>query len=327
MKTTYVHLEQQNAVVSPASGKPCVATVGFFDGVHLGHKHLINKMCEYARQYDMETAVVTFERHPRQVLNPDWHPQLLTSLDEKAILLAQTGIDRMVVLQFDSLMASLSARQFMQLILKERLGVATLFTGYDNRFGHQRQEGFADYVNYGRSMGMEVLQADELEAGGLKVSSSAVRNYLAQGDVAKAAQCLGHPYFMAGTIVRGQHIGTGIGFPTANLQPEEPLKLIPAPGVYAVRVRLEDSLETKHAMMNIGRRPTFHGSKQTLEAHILRFQGDIYGQRMIVLWEQRLRDERRFDSREALVSQLRLDAEAAEQCLNTHSNDSLFQHL
>lgn len=327
MKTIYVHLGQQNAVVSPVSDKPCVATVGFFDGVHLGHKHLINKMCDYARQHGMETAVVTFERHPRQVLNPDWHPQLLTSLEEKGILIAQTGIDRMVVLQFDSFMASLSAQQFMQLILKERLGVATLFTGYDNRFGHQRQEGFADYVSYGQRMGIEVLQADELEADGLKVSSSAIRSYLTQGDVAKAEQCLGHPYFMTGTIVHGNRIGTGIGFPTANLQPDEPLKLIPAPGVYAVRVRLEDSLETKHAMMNIGQRPTFHGNSLTLETHILHFTGNLYGQRMVVLWEQRLRDERQFDSRQALIEQLHRDAEAAEQCLNTDSHDYLFQRL
>jgi len=318
MEITHVNMEQFGADAELCSNKPCVATVGFFDGVHLGHRHLIGKMREYARQRGMETVVVTFECHPRQVLDSTWQPRLLSSLEEKMHLLAQTGIDRIAVLRFDRQMASLSAYDFMQLILKERLGVKTLFTGYDNRFGHQRSEGFADYVDYGKRMGMEVLQADELNADGLKVSSSAIRSHLAAGDVAKAAQCLGHPYFMAGTIVKGYHIGTGIGFPTANLQPDEPLKLIPAPGVYAVKVQVGDSPEMRNAMMNIGCRPTFHGERQTIEAHILHFEGDIYGQHMRVWWVQRLRDEQRFGGREALVAQLRQDAEAAERCLNDY---------
>lgn len=310
-----MNMGQLGAGVGLISSKPCVATVGFFDGVHVGHCHLIGKMCDYARERGMETVVVTFERHPRQVLDSDWQPRLLSSLEERTRLLAQTGIDRLVFLQFDRQMAALSARDFMQRVLKERLGVGTLFTGYDNRFGHQRSEGFDDYVGYGRGMGMEVVQADKLDADGLKVSSSTIRTYLSKGDVVRAAQCLGYPYFMSGTVVKGFHIGTGMGFPTANLQPDEPLKLVPAPGAYAVMVRIGDSATALPAMMNIGCRPTFDGDRQTLETHILHFEGDIYRQRMAVRWIRRLRDERRFDSREALVAQLRKDAEAAECCL------------
>lgn len=318
MEITHVNMEQLGADAGVGGKNPCVATVGFFDGVHVGHRHLIRRMCAYASERGLEAVVVTFERHPRQVLDSDWQPKLLSSLEERTQMLAQTGIDRIAVLQFDRQMASLSARDFMLRILKERLGVNTLFTGYDNRFGHQRSEGFDDYVSYGRSMGMEVVRADEVHADGLKVSSSTIRTYLTKGDVGKAAQCLGRPYSMSGTVVKGYHIGTDIGFPTANLQPDEPLKLIPAPGAYAVMVRVGDSTTALPAMMNIGCRPTFDGDRQTLETHILHFDGDIYGQRMVVWWIQRLRDEQRFDSREDLVAQLRQDAEAAEQCLNNY---------
>ena len=324
MKTIYVNMEHFEDADSPQNLPPCAATVGFFDGVHLGHQHLIATMREQAARQGLETAVVTFDRHPRQVLNPDWQPQLLTSAVEKAVLLAQTGIDRLVILHFDRQMATLSAREFMQRILLKHLNVRLLYTGYDNRFGHERTESFADYVSYGHDMGMTVSQADELRADGLKVSSSAIRSYLAEGAVERAAQCLGHPYFLTGTVVSGQHIGTDIGFPTANLQPDEPLKLIPANGVYAAKVRLQNSLEQKHAMTNIGHRPTFNGQRLTLETHILHFTGDIYGQRMVVALIGRLRGEQKFDNEQALAEQLHHDAEAATQYLNYDPQENPF---
>lgn len=298
---------------------PCVATIGFFDGVHLGHRYLINKVVDTARQQQLASVAVTFASHPRQVLQPQWHPQLLSTLQEKTTLLATTGIDRLVVLPFDSDMASLTARDFMYLILYRQLGVKTLIMGYDNHFGHRQAgstEGFDDYVAYGREMGMTVLQGQPFDAADVRVSSSKIRHFLTEGQVELAAQCLGRPYELSGTVVSGEHIGTGMGYPTANLQPADADKLIPASGAYAVLVRMEGSRELKHGMMNIGNRPTFGGHHKTLEAHIFYFDQDVYGQQLTVSFISRLRAEQRFDSPEALMAQLEDDSRRAEEILN-----------
>lgn len=308
MKTIFLNRQVERPV-------SCVATIGFFDGVHLGHRYIISKVVEYARREGLASMVVTFERHPRQVLHSDWCPQLLSTLDEKLEQLSQTGIDFLVVLQFDESMASLSAHDFMHDILWQRLGVKVLVTGYDNRFGHNRTEGFDDYVRYGREMGMAVVQGDPIEVSSIRVSSSKVRRLLAEGLVEQAAECLGRPYMLSGRVVCGEHIGREMGFPTANLQLADDGKLIPASGVYAVKVKLEGSAELYHGMMNIGSRPTFGGQHQTLETHIFHFGGDIYGQQMTVLFVSRLRSEKRFDSREALMLQLESDLHQAEEKL------------
>ena len=298
---------------------PCVATIGFFDGVHQGHCYLINKVVETARQEGLVSMVVTFANHPRQVIQPDWRPQLLSTLDEKVALLSQTGIDLLVILHFDRTMADLSAYDFMHDILLSRLNVKTLFTGYDNRFGHREPdstEGFDDYVQYGHEMGMNVLQGEPFRTSDVRVSSSKVRHFLQEGQIELANQCLGHSYELTGKVVSGEHIGSGLGFPTANLQLTATDKLIPAPGVYAVKVHIEGSPASTAGMMNIGSRPTFGGSHQTLEVHVFRFSGNLYGQMLSVSFVSRLRSETKFDSREALVAQLKEDARRTEEILN-----------
>ena len=308
-----VYLDKQTELLS--SG---VATIGFFDGVHLGHRYLIDKVCEIARGKGMLSTVITFASHPRQVLQPSWHPQLLSTFEEKMALLSQTGIDQVVVLRFDEAMAALSAHDFMFDILCKQLGVKVLLAGYDNHFGHRSsdsQEGFADYVKYGEEMGISVVQGAPFVAGDVRVSSSKVRGFLHEGNVEQAAQCLGHPYELTGKVVSGEHIGTSMGYPTANLQPTDANKLIPAPGVYAVKVRMKESLEVRHGMMNIGCRPTFNGDHQTLETHIFHFSHDIYGKEMTVWFISRLREETRFSSQEALKVQLEADAHQAETIL------------
>lgn len=297
---------------------PCVATIGFFDGVHLGHCFLINKVVETARNMGMVSMVVTFAVHPGQVLCRGNHPQLLSTLDEKTALLAQTGVGRLAVLPFDTAMAALSARDFMDEVLLRRLGVRVLVTGYDNHFGRRdasSPEGFCDYVRYGRELGMTVLPCSPFDAGPVRVSSSQIRRFLQEGDIGQATRCLGRRYELTGEVIRGYHIGTGLGFPTANLQPCCGEKLIPAPGVYAVWVRIGDSREQLSGMMNIGRRPTFDGSQLTLEVHIFHFKADLYGQQMTVSFVQRLRSEMKFDSSEALASQLATDARRSEEIL------------
>lgn len=296
--------------------QPSVATIGFFDGVHRGHRHLISTlMSEAGKDAGMRSMVITFDRHPRQVLSQEYRPRLLTTPDEKLLLLSKTGVDATTMLRFDIRTASMSAREFMQTVLRDRLNVRKLIIGYDNRFGHNRAEGFEDYVRHGREIGIEVVQSTPFELDGVKVSSSVVRSCLTEGEVGMAAQCLGYPYFIAGHVVGGCQEGRKIGFPTANVHVDDELKLIPKPGVYAVKVRTEGSVSLRHGMMNIGTRPTFNGHETTLEVNIFNFEDDIYGQSIDVLFCQRLREERRFSSISRLQAQLREDREQAENLL------------
>ena len=292
------------------------ATIGFFDGVHRGHRFLIERLMADARSHGLQSMVITFDEHPRRVLGSDFQPRLLTTLDEKCRLLAQTGIGRTEVLHFDRQLAQLSARRFMADILRGRLGVRRLFIGYDNRFGHNREETFADYVRYGRELGMEVVQTPQLEPSGRHISSSVVRHDLEQGALADANEALGYTYFLSGTVVGGEHVGRSIGFPTANIEPSSADKLIPRAGAYAVGVRIDDEEQERPAMMNIGTRPTFGSHRQTLEAHLLDFHGDLYAHRLTVSFSHWLRPERAFDSAEALVRQLEKDRTAALRILN-----------
>ena len=297
-------------------GSSYAATIGFFDGVHQGHRFLIDRLCRIARERGMRSMVITFARHPRQVLQTDWQPQLLSTLDEKRELLRQTGVDRVEVLQFDVAMSELSAHDFMQQVLKERLGVELLLTGYDNRFGHHRAEGFDDYVNYGRELGIEVMAGEPLAVKDTNVSSSRIRKLLQEGNVADAALCLGHPYPLSGCVVHGEQIGRQLGFPTANLALDDACKLIPERGVYAVSVSIEGDSCVYGGMMNIGRRPTFEGHHTTLEVHLLQYSGDLYGKRLTVRFIARLREERPFPDRDALIAQMNEDKQQALQILN-----------
>ncbi len=291
---------------------PCVATIGMFDGVHRGHRFVLRHVCDYARAHGLSTTVITFDRHPREVVHTDWQPQLLTTFEERMGLLKETGIDRCVILPFNKEMAALSAREFMSLMVN-RLGVKVLMTGYDNRFGHNRNDTFEDYVRYGKELGMMVERLPSLRQEStannqhLEVSSSVIRRMLEEGDVRKAAEALTYPYRITGKVVSGEHIGTTLGFPTANLQPDNCRKLIPAPGVYAVRCLMEGGRKTYMGMMNIGTRPTFGEHAQTMEVYILDYEGDLYGQTISVEFLERLRDERRFDSKEELKVQLEED--------------------
>ncbi|MDD7317210.1 MAG: bifunctional riboflavin kinase/FAD synthetase [Prevotella sp.] len=288
--------------------RPCVATIGFFDGVHRGHRFLIERVVTEAKSRGLGSTVITFDRHPREVLECEYLPRLLSTNEEKTALLSTTGIERCAVLPFSKEMAQLSARDFMLKIMKERLGVEVLVIGYDNRFGHNRSDGFDGYVRYGREMGIEVLPAQAFMLNGIGVSSSVIRTFISKGEVEMAGVCLGCHYAFSGTVVGGHRIGRELGFPTANILPEDARKIIPEQGAYAVRVRVEGMTGEMPAMMNVGTRPTFDGDKQTLEAHILDFNGDIYGRRINVAFTHKLREERQFSSVEELKEQLERDA-------------------
>jgi len=279
-----------------------------FDGVHRGHQFVLQQVVTTARQRGLLPMAITFDRSPRSEL-------VLTPLPEKLSLLKSAGIDRVEVLPFTEELKAMTARQFMQQVLKERLHVKVLLTGYDNRFGRNREEGFDDYVRYGRELDIDV---QALPPKG-DVSSSLIRRLLLEGRVAEAAEAMGHLYVVRGHVVHGEHVGTGLGYPTANIVAENACQLLPEAGAYAVMVQIGEEATLRPAMMNIGRRPTFDGQQQTQEVHLLHYDGDLYGQQLAVSFVQRLRDEQRFDSMEALQAQLSHDAQQAEKLLNMKS--------
>lgn len=279
-----------------------VATIGMFDGVHRGHQFVLQHVADEARQRGLQSMAITFDKSG---------PQTLTPLDQKRLLLTKTGIDRIEVLTFNDALKQKTAREFMERELRDRLNVKVLLTGYDNRFGHNRIEGFEDYVRYGRELGIEVLQLPQEG----EISSSIIRQLVIDGDIHKANELLGNPYTILGSVEHGEHIGTKLGYPTANLVLVDKCQMIPAAGVYAVKIRMENSVEWKHGMMNIGTRPTFDGQHQTLEVNVFRLKENLYGQQLQVAFVERLRGEQRFDSIESLKTQLQQDAIEAERIL------------
>jgi len=296
-------------------GAGAVATIGFFDGVHRGHAFLLQQVRTEARRRGLRSLAVTFPDHPRRVLAGRQAPALLTSPQAKLRLLAALGMDACAVLDFTPELAALTACRFMDECLRRRLGVRCLVIGYDHRFGSDRSAGFADYVEWGRAIGIDVVQAEELPAAGLHVSSSAIRRYLEAGDVECANRCLGRSYSLDGTVVEGRHVGRGLGFPTANLRPADARLLLPARGAYAAWAEVDG---VRHAaMVNIGCRPTLaNGNDLTVEAHLLDFGGDLYGQRLTLVFEHRLREERAFGQIDGLRRQLRLDAQRTKELLS-----------
>lgn len=298
--------------------QPCVATLGFFDGVHLGHKFLIRQVIGEAHVLGLPSMVITFDRHPRQVLHKDYQPELLTTLDAKLKLLEQTGVDVVVVLHFDETMASLSARDFMADILRNQLNVEKFVIGYDNRFGHNRSESFDDYVCYGHETGIEVVRSEAFVLDDIQVSSSVIRAFIKEGEITLANRCLGYPYTVVGRVVDGFKQGRKMGYPTANLNTADSGQLLPANGIYATQVRLGDESRLRPAMTNIGTRPTFGDNAPTLESHIFNFRQDIYGQTLHLSFVARIREERKYDNVTLLVEQIKEDEKNIEEFFKNH---------
>ena len=290
---------------------PFVATIGFFDGVHTGHRYLIEQVKSEASKRSLPSAVVTFPVHPRKVLNKAYQPALLCGYEEKIERLAGTGIDYCIVLDFTPEISQLTAEDFMHNILKEQLGVDTLIIGYDHRFGRNRAEGFSNYTEYGKRMNMTVLQSSEMSLSE-HVSSSRIRRLLGSGYVEKAAKLLGYNYSISGKIIEGFKIGRTIGFPTANIKAWEDFKVIPAFGVYAVLVHVEG--ETYQGMLYIGKKPTVQNSDNiTLEVNIFDFDEDIYNKSLSVEFIEFVRVDKKFPDIEALKFQITRDKETIKE--------------
>ena len=295
--------------------KVAVVTTGFFDGVHLGHRHVLETVVSSARERGEEAVVVTFWPHPRTVLQQDARDfRLLSSLEEKKALLLRSGIDRVEVIPFTRTFAALTAAEYLSL-LRDRFGASVVVMGYDNRIGSDRKTAASlvpgvvtpEIVPAGAiAAGSTAVTPDNVPAGA--ISSTRIRKLLEEGKVEDACQMLGYRYGLYGVVVAGNRVGRTIGFPTANMQLYEPLKLVPENGVYAVEV---DVLGRQYrGMCNIGLRPTVGGGGRTIETHILDFNEDIYGLPMGIRFVRRIRDEIRFPSLEALRLQLVQDADA-----------------
>ena len=285
-----------------------VVTTGFFDGVHLGHRHVIETVVSSARERGEEAVVVSFWPHPRAVLQQDARElRLLSTLEEKKAMLLSLGIDRVEVLPFTQEFAALTAADYLHM-LQDRFGATLVVMGYDNTIGSDKKTGRELY-------GSQILISEEYhpchsERSEESVSSTVIRRKLSEGDVEGGNAMLGYEYSLTGAVVAGNRMGRTIGFPTANMQLYEPLKLVPGNGVYAVEAEVLGS--KYNAMCNIGTRPTVGGTSRTIETHILDFDRDIYGLPLTIRFRKRIRDERRFPSLEALQQQLMMDR---EKCL------------
>lgn len=285
---------------------PIVASIGFFDGVHVGHRYLINQIKEIAKEKGLPSAVITFPVHPRKVLHADYQPALLCGYKERVERLASTGIDYCISLDFTIGLSRFSAREFIHQVLKKEYHVDTLVIGYDHQFGHNREDGFEKYVEYGKEAGMNVVQAKEYPSG--HVSSSSIRILLKEGHVEKASELLTYNYTLSGKIIEGFKIGRTIGFPTANIESWERYKVIPAHGVYAVHVYTEGA--KFNGMLYIGTRPTVENSGNiSVEVNIFDFEGDLYNKDLTVEFLEFVRPDMKFDGLDTLREQLFKDKE------------------
>ena len=275
-----------------------IATIGFFDGVHKGHRYLFKQLKEEAAARGLKPLIVTFEEHPRTVLQSDYIPKLLSTKEERKALLSAYG--EVVMLRF-SMIRDLTAEQFM-IRLKEEYGVEVLLMGYDHRFGSDGLRNPEDYCRVGAKQGIEVLRMEEYQAGTQHVSSTEIRTALEKGDVERAKELLGRPYALFGKVVHGKGLGRTIGFPTANIEPEEPNKIIPMAGVYAVEVTGYGLQVT--GICNVD-------AKGTIEVHILDYKGDLYDQPLEIQFERFIREERQFHSLDELQQQIKADVDSS----------------
>lgn len=286
----------------------CVATIGNFDGVHLGHQAVLGRLAEKAAELCLPTTVITFEPQPREFFAPQAAPPRLTRFREKVLALRRFSVDRVLCVQFTRRFAAVSAADFIDRVLVKGLGVRYLVVGDDFRFGAGRDGDFAMLVDAGRRHGFEVVNLHTFALGGLRVSSTRIREALAAGDLAAAEQLLGRPYRMLGRVAHGDKRGRSIGFPTANIHMHR--MVAPVDGVFAVEMFGLPG-EPIAGVANVGKRPTVDGTRSLLEVHLFDFSGDLYGRHVQVDFLHRLREERRFPSFEDLRRQIVLDSDAA----------------
>ncbi len=294
-----------------------VVTIGTFDGIHLGHQKVIARLNDFARQHNGESVIFTFHTHPRLVISPNETTlRLLTTLKEKTELLEKFGIDHLIIYPFNREFANLTYSEFVEKILVEKLKTHCLVVGYDHKFGKNREGGFEYLQKCADKYNFHIEKLDALLVEEDSVSSTKIRNALESGDMQKANQFLGYPFTLHGTVVSGKQLGRQIGFPTANIESSDKFKIIPGYGVYAVKVRLKQG--EYNGMLNIGTRPTFNNNadNRSIEVNIFDFDGDIYGQEIVLEFVAKIRDEKKFIDMHELAAQLGIDRETAKSLLS-----------
>ena len=306
-----------NSIQEFDSATKTIVTLGTFDGVHKGHKSILDKLITSSKASGCESVVLTFFPHPRMVLQQNTDLKLLNTIDEKAALLEKEGVDNLIIHPFDHAFSRLTAEEFVKDILVDKLNIHKIIIGHDHRFGRNRTATIDDLIRFGEEFGFEVEKISALAVDEISVSSTKIRNALNEGNIDYANNFLGYPYFINGTVVQGKQLGRTINFPTANIQPTESYKLIPANGVYVVSSVLNG--KTVYGMMNIGNRPTVDGVGTTIEVHYHDFNEDLYGQLLKVSIHHRLRDEVKFESFDALKLQLEKDKEQSLAYFKDHS--------
>jgi len=288
-----------------------IVTIGTFDGVHIGHQKIIEKINKQAEKQSFESVVLTLFPHPRMVLQKDSSIKLLNTIDERVSILKSLGVQNVVVKEFTKAFANLSPNDYVETILVKELNAKHIVIGYDHRFGKNRGADITDLKKFAKTHNFKVEEISAQDIADVTVSSTKIRNALDIGKVDLANNYLGYNYFISGTVIRGKGLGRTIDFPTANIHVEETYKLIPKDGVYVVKSKLKD--EVFYGMMNIGTNPTVNGKNRSIEVHFFNFNEDIYNVKLRIEFLKRLRDEQKFENIEALKTQLKIDR---EQTLN-----------
>ncbi|PSR03586.1 MAG: riboflavin biosynthesis protein RibF [Bacteroidetes bacterium SW_11_45_7] len=286
-----------------------VLTIGTFDGVHIGHKKIISRIEEIAREENGESILITFDPHPRIVLSNDDSVRLLTTLNEKTELLRANGIDNLVVAKFSRSFSEMTPEEYITDFHYKRFQPNVVVIGYDHKFGKNRVGDINFMKDKGAELGFRLEEIPKQQVDEMSVSSTKIRQALQEGNIQQANSLLGHAYTVEGTVVRGDGIGRQLGYPTANLQVEDPYKLIPADGVYAVRVNYQET--TYNGMLSIGIRPTFNGKMRTIEVNIFDFDQDIYGQKIKLAFVERIRPEIEFADADELIKKMDEDRQSA----------------
>ena len=287
------------------STKKTIVTIGTFDGVHIGHQKIIEKLIQETKKADCESLILTFFPHPRMVLNGSSSIKLLNTINEKSSLLEKMGLDNLVVHPFDKKFSNLSAEEFVKTILVDSFNLKKIIIGYDHRFGNNRAANIDDLISFGKKYDFEVEQISAQEIDSVSVSSTKIRDAITDGNMIVANEFLGYDYVLSGKIITGKQLGRTIGFPTANIKIEENYKLIPKNGVYIVKSHLQE--KTVFGIMNIGLNPTVNGEDLSIEVHFLDFDADLYNKNITVSVIARIRDEQKFTSIDLLKAQIQED--------------------
>lgn len=294
--------------------KGAVVTTGTFDGVHVGHRKIIDRLNQLAENVGGESVLLTFDPHPRMVLFPDDHGlELITTIDEKIALLEEAGIDNLIIHPFTKEFSRLSSLDFIREILVEKIGTSVLVIGYDHHFGRNREGSFEHLRESGPLYGFSVEEISVQDVDDVAVSSTKIRKALQEGDVATANKYLAHSFQLSGTVVHGDKLGRKLGFPTANIQVDDANKVIPANGVYACYVLLGE--RKLKGMLNIGNRPTVSGDERRVEVHIFDLDEELYEQQITLVLQDRIRDEKKFENVDALKERLAIDRNLALRVL------------